>query len=134
MVRHPCTIFLQKGTYMKTGEMLFFAPGEVICKQGDPGDFVLIILMGTATVEIFGRQIAVVSEEQSVGEMAVMTPDGRRSATVQAKTEVVAGKIDRAAFLHLLDEAPPEIQTAFKTLVLRMTEMTQAKALEFSGR
>ena len=119
---------------MKTEETVRFSPGEVICKQGDPGDFMLIILRGTAIVEIFGRQIAVVSEGQSVGEMAVMTPDGRCSATVQAKTEIIAEKIPRAEFLHLLNEAPPAIQTAFKTLVLRMTEMTQAKALEFFGR
>ena len=64
-------------------------PGEVIARQGDPGDEFYIVTAGFVAVVIAGEPEKVIvnlGKGQSVGEMALID-QGPRSATVRAVSE-----------------------------------------------
>ena len=49
-----------------------FIPGEIIIKQGDPGDGNLyFLLQGEGTVEVFGEKVATIQSGNSFGEIAL---------------------------------------------------------------
>ena len=75
-----------------------FTPGGFLTRQGESGDTAWLILAGE--VEVFAasgtetRRVGRLAQRQVVGEMALIDP-GPRSATVVARTEVVATQIPR---------------------------------------
>lgn len=87
-----------------------FAPGGFLTRQGEPGETAWLILKGE--VEVFAasgaenRKVGRLSQRQVVGEMALIDP-GPRTATVVARTEVVATEIPREVFEKLLGECEP---------------------------
>ena len=66
-----------------------FAPGRVLCREGDLGREAFVIVSGTATVTRGGETVAEVGAGDVVGEAALLG-DGRRNATVTAASEVIA--------------------------------------------
>ena len=81
------------------------APGEVVIKQGDEGDYFYVIESGACEVYVDGRLQCVLGPGDSFGELALMhsTP---RAATVQAANETtVLWAMDRVSFRCILLEA-----------------------------
>lgn len=79
-----------------------FEPDEILFRQGDPSDFAILILSGSADVlRDTGDDAIVLGAVQAgefVGEMGVL--EGRpRSATVRAASSVEAELIERQVFL-----------------------------------
>jgi CRP-like cAMP-binding protein len=69
-----------------------FRPGEVVFHRGDPGDSLHLIVKGRFAIRVMtplGEQatLAVRGPGDSFGEMALVTPARRRSATVEALEE-----------------------------------------------
>ena len=78
-----------------------FAPGEVIFREGDPGDELFVIARGSASVRradgARSTRLLTFSAGMVFGEMALL--DARpRSANVQADGELVCHVLPRAAF------------------------------------
>jgi CRP-like cAMP-binding protein len=97
-----------------------FDPDAVLFRQGDPSDFAILILSGSADVLREAGDDAIllgtVHAGEFVGEMGVL--EGRaRSATVRAAESVEAEMIERQAFLERVS-AEPELA---KKLLLRMS-------------
>ena len=97
-----------------------FDPDAVLFRQGDPSDFAILILSGSADVLREAGDDAIllgtVQAGEFVGEMGVL--EGRaRSATVRAAESVEAEMIERQAFLERVS-AEPELA---KKLLLRMS-------------
>ena len=93
-----------------TAEVVEFAPGEPIVRQGDPADAVYIVTEGEAEVLIQdadGRDIrvAMMGRHSLFGETAVISK-GRRTATVRARDRVVTFKISADVFLDLVRQSP----------------------------
>ncbi|MDQ2916074.1 MAG: cyclic nucleotide-binding domain-containing protein [Casimicrobiaceae bacterium] len=92
-----------------TSQLLCFAPGEVLLRQGDPADCAYVILEGEA--EVLGRTssgdfvIAVLGRNSVPGEIGVLT-DAPRSATVRAKGPVKALRVSPEVFLRLASGRP----------------------------
>lgn len=87
-------------------EVLRFARGEVLVREGEQGECFFIVTEGLCSVEVSsanGGRIAVatIGKGAVVGEMALLsgTP---RSATVVASSDVVAARFSRVALGHLL--------------------------------
>ena len=78
-----------------------FGPGEVILRQGDPGDSLYVVRGGTVVVQIgvlgASKEIATLGDGQFFGEMSLMTGESR-TATVVAKTDVECYVVDKEAF------------------------------------
>jgi CRP-like cAMP-binding protein len=87
------------------------AHGEVVIREGDPGDSIFIIVAGRARVEreVRGekRQLASLPGGSLFGELALLT-GGRRSATVVADGEAEFFEI-KAADLELVAHRFPEV-------------------------
>src|SRR5688500_16775410 len=96
-----------------------FAAGEVIMKQGEPGEEMYLILTGTVSVETEAAagmvQLAELGRGACVGEVSVLTGCGR-TATVTAITDVECATFQRPAIDHVLDEFP-KVREVLNTMV-----------------
>ena len=79
--------------------------GTVIVREGEPGDFFVVILSGGATVDQAGRTFKSLGAGDFLGEIALID-GGVRTATVTATEPIAALVIDRPGFQRLMDEHP----------------------------
>ena len=91
-------------------EVVRFDVGEVIVRQGDPGDAVYALIGGTAEVWLEHTPdrpvlLRTMRSGQLFGETAVLYR-GPRSATIKAKTDVTTLKLPGPVFLELLQSSP----------------------------
>jgi CRP-like cAMP-binding protein len=115
-----------------TAEIMSFAPGEVIVRQGDPADAVYIITEGEAEVLLTndeGREIPLTTMGRNTlfGEIAVLC-QGRRTTTVKARERVVTFKISARLFLDLVRTSPEigmQVMTVLAERLERSTHMLQ---------
>jgi CRP-like cAMP-binding protein len=90
-------------------ERLQFSPAETLVKQGEIGDSVYVVISGTVDVTLASggeeRFIRSLGEHAFIGEVAVLenTP---RTATVTAKTDVVALKISKDVLFRMIQDLP----------------------------
>jgi CRP/FNR family transcriptional regulator, cyclic AMP receptor protein len=89
-------------------EPVGFEAGDVIFEEDGPEDYLYVLTSGKVEVNkkvLPGRRqvLATMRAPTVVGEMGLLT-EPRAAATVVAKTPVEAQRIDRDAFLELLDE------------------------------
>jgi small-conductance mechanosensitive channel/CRP-like cAMP-binding protein len=86
-----------------------FGPGEVILRQGDPGDSLYLVRGGQVAVQIgvlgASKEIATLGVGQFFGEMSLMTGESR-TATVVAKTDVECYIVEKEAFQEIVHEKP----------------------------
>lgn len=102
----------------KCGKMNTYPRGRVICREGQAGNCMYIILKGRVTVTINSASehpeiVDVLNAGSFFGEMALL--EGKpRTATVSAEMEdVIALEVDKDSFPELLKNAP---QIAYKIM------------------
>ncbi|MDE3214905.1 MAG: ATP-binding cassette domain-containing protein [Gemmatimonadota bacterium] len=86
------------------------AAGEVVVRQGDPGDRFYLIVRGVVTVtreQPTGQPVELgrLADGDEFGELALLR-DAPRNATVTARTDCLFLTLSRADFLALLEQAP----------------------------
>jgi sigma-B regulation protein RsbU (phosphoserine phosphatase) len=83
-----------------------FDGGDVLIRQGDVGDFAYLIVEGSASVELETEtgtaQIAIIESGAMLGEIAVFA-ETNRSATVRAREEVTAARLERAVIRDFVE-------------------------------
>ena len=89
-------------------EILGFEPGETIIEESAPTNDVYFILAGIVSIRVNDREIAVRTSGQHVGEMAVLDPGQRRSASAVAEDDVVVARVD-ALTLNMIGESFPQL-------------------------
>ena len=117
-----------------TSQRMTFQAGQELCHQGDTGDAAYVIITGQADIliEQNGKEIVVaqVGENAVIGEIAVLC-EVPRTATVRAKTELQALKIDKEHFLRMIHEFPDMGIEVMRELADRLTtttaELSQAR-------
>lgn len=89
--------------------MATFAAGDTMMRQGDPGNFAYLILDGEADVFVeipAGRiPMATLGRRNTIGELGAFT-DMPRTATVVARTDILALRIERETLVALSAEFP----------------------------
>lgn len=106
--------------------------GEVLFRQGDPGDYVAIVVTGRLRVEVAGekgapRAVAELGRGQYVGELAVLTGEPR-SATVVAVRDADLALLNKAAFERLLAQHPAAMMHLTRVVIGRLRTTTSAPA------
>ena len=92
-----------------TSRLLTFEDEEILFEQGDPSDSAYLVIEGD--VEVLAGQgddvvvAGVLGRNELVGEMGVLA-NAPRSATIRARGQVRALRIDGDLFLDLLAENP----------------------------
>ena len=82
-----------------------YAPGEVVVRQGDPGDALFVVARGKLRVVKGDKTLREMDCGAVFGEMALL--DGApRAATVEAMTDAEVLRVPRSEFEALLDESP----------------------------
>lgn len=81
-------------------------PGEILIRQESADNDLFFILSGVFRVFVNGREVAMRRAGQHVGEMAIVDPSSRRTASVIASEQGIVAKIDEGIFSHLADRNP----------------------------
>ncbi|MEJ8572427.1 cyclic nucleotide-binding domain-containing protein [Microbaculum marinum] len=118
-------------------ERSMFRAGEVLCKQGEPGDSAFIILDGVGEVLVDSgggeqRKVAEIKKNDVVGEMSLLC-DTPRTATVAAATDVTALTISKDNFFRILQEFP-EVSLEIMRVLARRLERTTRDLAELRGQ
>jgi CRP-like cAMP-binding protein len=104
-----------------------FQDGELLCKQGDPGDRMYVIQKGRAEVLVGSNgketRVNIVGKGAVIGEMAVFEKMPR-SATVRALGEVRALTVDRKNLLRRVSEDPSLAFQLIRALSKRVRELS----------
>lgn len=88
----------------KIGQVISFKADDTIITQHAEDNDVYFILVGEADVSVNNRHVAIRKAGESIGEMAVLHPTRPRSATVSARTSVVALKVSEPDFQQITKE------------------------------
>lgn len=110
-----------------TLESVIFAAGDLIFREGDPGDHLCIVLDGSADIIAglgTGREhhLATLEAGGIIGEMSLLGEEETRSASVMAATDVEALILGRAGFLRLMNRYPSVQMEVLRTLAQRLRE------------
>lgn len=87
-------------------EVLSFLRGATLITQDAADNDLYFILAGRFSVQVHGRVVAHREAGQHVGEMALIDPAARRSASLVAIEESVVARVSEAAFTRLSDRWP----------------------------
>ena len=83
-----------------------YEPGDAVITQGNTDTDLGLILAGIVGVEVNGREVARRHACQHVGEMGLIDPSARRSATIRAIEETVVAWITEPVFSAIADGNP----------------------------
>jgi CRP/FNR family cyclic AMP-dependent transcriptional regulator len=110
-----------------TSERVTFGPGQMMVQQGDTGDAAYIIIEGDADILIDTPdgplKVATVGRNAIIGEIAILC-DVPRTATVQAKTQLVTLRITKDLFFRLVNEFPQMAVEIMRELARRLERTT----------
>lgn len=110
-----------------TSQRLTYKPGDVLFRQGDPGDAAFVIIGGEADVMVDtpGGQLKVAHLKQNdfVGEIAILC-DVPRTATVIAATEITTLRIEKDLFFRLITDFPQIAIEIMRVLAQRLERTT----------
>jgi CRP-like cAMP-binding protein len=95
--------------------------GRVLCHRGDPGRECYILLSGQAQVEVNGRCYTAMPGEL-LGEVALFTPTGRRTATATAVTDLTVLAFTRAGFTALMRQHSNVAHKVLRATTRRLIE------------
>ena len=87
-------------------EVIGYSSGAVLIEESASDNDIFFILSGAVSIRVGGREIAVRSAGQHIGEMAVLDPAQPRSASAVAEGEVVVARVPATVFINLADANP----------------------------
>jgi CRP/FNR family cyclic AMP-dependent transcriptional regulator len=98
------------------------AAGDAIVGEGTGGVALFFILEGETSVSVGGEEVATLGRGDYVGELALLDPDGPRTATVTAKTDVVLAAMSAWQFRPFVLAQPEVAWTLLQRLARRLRE------------
>ncbi len=113
---------------LRFSEWVDVAKGEVIMKEGDPGDFFGILVSGEARVLRKRRLLSLLKAGECVGEMAYLGEAGNlRSADVVAATDVRMIKINVKALEHASEICLLNFDRAYLRILVERLAVANSK-------
>ena len=99
--------------------------GRMIMRQGDTDNDIYLIVSGSVSIVINKREIAVRTAGAHVGEMALLDPTARRSATTITREKTVALKVSEAGVTRIARDYPDYWRRLALELATRLRERTK---------
>ena len=96
-----------------------YEPGDVIVREGEPGDRFYIIAAGRARAAKEGKQLREMGEGESFGEIALLRRIPR-TATVTALSHLEARILAREEFLAAVTGSPESVENAEEVVSTRL--------------
>jgi CRP-like cAMP-binding protein len=94
--------------------------GSILTHPKQPGTGMFAIEDGRATVELRGGGTRHLGAGDCFGELALLTPEGRRTARVRAATDLKCLALSRDDFRELLEREPRIALALLEVLALRL--------------
>ena len=98
------------------------AAGDPVVGEGTGGVAFFFILQGETSVSVGGEEVAMLKRGQYIGELALLDPEGPRTATVTAKTDVVLAAMSTWQFRPFVLAHPEVAWTLLQRLARRLRE------------
>jgi CRP-like cAMP-binding protein len=96
-----------------------YEPGDVIIREGDPGERFYLIAAGRARASSGGRRLSEMGAGDSFGEIALLRRIPR-TATVTAISRLHARILDREEFLAAVTGSPESVESADAVVSARL--------------
>jgi CRP-like cAMP-binding protein len=96
--------------------------GTAIVREGETGDEFFVLMMGTATVNRQGRDVAKLKPGDYFGELALFDP-APRNATVTADVPVTVAVLERDRFQTTLDAVPAMRDALLRGMARRLHDV-----------
>ena len=96
-----------------------YEPGDVIIREGDPGESFYLIAEGHARASRDGRQLSEMGAGDSFGEIALLRQIPR-TATVTAISHLQVWILDREEFLAAVTGSPESVESADAVVSARL--------------
>lgn len=103
-------------------EIVAVAEGETLIVQDADDNDLYLIIAGSFSINVNGRRLGTRGRNEHVGEMALIEPTQRRSATVIAEDAAVVAKVSYALFTDLVGRYPAMYRPIARTLAQRLRE------------
>jgi len=100
-----------------------YAPGEVIFREGEPGELMYAVIEGEVDVRVGERFIERTVEGGVIGELALID-HGPRSATAVAVTPCTLAPIDEKQFQFMVQQTPFFALQVMRVLAERLRRQT----------
>jgi cyclic nucleotide-binding protein len=108
----------------REGRESWFAPGDTLCREGEMGDEVFVLLDGEVSISRHDggaeRLVGVEGPGSVIGELAVLDPAPRRATVVAGDSGVRTLRLDGAAFRHSLTASPAVSEVIIRMLARRL--------------
>lgn len=118
--------------FAKFLELVSFAPGHVIMREGSEGQDMYFIVEGGASIRRAHIDLGLIGPGDHFGELALISRR-MRAASVVALTELVTARLTRERYDALSEQAPAVAlrftQALVSSLGVRLTEMTDSVGL-----
>lgn len=113
------------------GQRITYRKDEVLFDQGAASDAVYIVLEGEVDVVRSGSAgdvlLARLGETELIGEMGVLC-EKPRTAKIVAHTDVQALRIDKATFIHIVQQVPQLAMAIIRELSERLENINERLA------
>jgi CRP-like cAMP-binding protein len=90
----------------KAGTLVKYSKGKSIIEQGADDDWIYFLVSGAVKVFVNNRHIATREACTHLGEMSVIDPQARRSATVISDGDTITLRVAADEFLRISNEHP----------------------------
>lgn len=108
-------------SYEMTGKQHKVKKGEALCRTGDPGNSVFIVMKGKLAVVIDGSKVGEIQTGETVGEIAVLLGENQtRTADLVAEENTVVGIIPGDQFEKLTAVQPAMLIQILNALIKRV--------------
>ncbi len=107
-------------------------PGDHLMQEGDYGYEAIFIEDGSAEVRQHGELINTIGAGEIVGELALVAPEGKRTATVTASTPLRALSLTSRSF-HEIRSRMPDLAEAIDRAAQEHQQRDQRRAEQAAG-
>lgn len=109
------------------------APGEIVYREGDPGDSMYVIISGEVRLLRGGQTLMDLTQGDSFGQVSILD-QGPRPVTARAGDEGVDYlQLERGPFMDLVTDRPAVVNGLFIVLARRLRELVDLKGVEHAG-
>jgi CRP/FNR family transcriptional regulator, cyclic AMP receptor protein len=106
-------------SFKKYTDFESFTGGDIIFKEGDPGEVMYAVIEGEVDLKVNDKVIYTVGAGEVLGEMALIDKKPR-SATAVAKTPCKLVIIDEKRFTFLIQQTPMFVTQIMKVMADRL--------------
>jgi serine phosphatase RsbU (regulator of sigma subunit) len=126
-------------TLAATLQIVLLRPGDVLFREGEPGDSLYIVLEGQLEVLLAigtgdEKRMAILGPGEFVGEMSLLIPERSRTASVQTLKGARLWRMTRTDFEALLLRQPKLAYTMVRTLTRRLDATNSSAFLDLQEK